>query len=101
MGIKARQEVMKNIATDAKKQLAKESSSKDFITKLIVQGLLMLLDKQVLVRCRQSDVQVVNGCLKAAQERYTSIIKKETGQTIECALKVDDKYLASDCMGGI
>merc|ERR1712084_33879 len=57
--IKARQDVMQGIAGDVKKKLASEGSSPQFITKLIVQGLLMLLEKQVTVRCRAADASKV------------------------------------------
>merc|ERR1719450_1140218 len=68
--IKARQEVMHKIEGDVRAKLVSESSSQAFITKLIVQGLLMLLENDVVVRCRQSDVAVVKGCLAGAQAEY-------------------------------
>merc|ERR1712151_359367 len=99
--IKARQEVMQGIAGDVKKKLASEGSSPQFITKLIVQGLLMLLEKQVTVRCRAADASKVKGCLSGAEAEYAKIIKSETGQTLAVTLKVDDATLPSDCMGGV
>merc|ERR1712241_141572 len=45
--IKARQDVMSGIAGDVKKRLVQEAGGADFITKLIVQGLLTLLEKEV------------------------------------------------------
>merc|ERR1712178_469867 len=61
--IKTRQEVMGKISEDVKKaltdQMKTESVSKPFITKLIVQGLLMLLEPEVEIRCKESDVKLV------------------------------------------
>merc|ERR1740121_2441635 len=73
--------------------LINESSSQVFITKLIVQGLLMLLETQVVVRCREKDVTVVKACLAAAQAEYTKLIKAETGATKTCSLEIDKQYL--------
>jgi V-type H+-transporting ATPase subunit E len=107
--IKARQAVMQDIAADAKKKLAGEAASREFITKLIVQGLLMLLEKEVIVRCRKADVKAVTDCLKGAQDEYAKVIKAETGQTLTCTLKVDEQNLppaptgadGPSCLGGV
>merc|ERR1719367_416285 len=74
--IKARQDVMQGIAQEVKGKLGKEGKP-EFITKLIVQGLLMLLEKSVVVRCREDDVGKVQGCLTAAQDRYSKLIKEQ------------------------
>merc|ERR1719382_472470 len=50
--IKARQEVMVKLAEEVRAKLANASSDKEFITKLVVQGLLMLLEDEVVVKCR-------------------------------------------------
>merc|ERR1712187_935207 len=90
--------------------LVSESSSKAFITKLIVQGLLMLLENQVVVRCRECDVSIVKGCLEAAQAEYAKLIKAETGATKACSLEIDTAYLppapvagkdGPSCLGGV
>merc|ERR1712039_510154 len=66
--IKARQEVMGKISEDVKQNLASqmksEATAKQFVTKLIVQGLLMLLEPEVEIRCRQTDVKLVESVLK-------------------------------------
>merc|ERR1719356_651457 len=88
--IKARQEVMSNIAQDARKKLVEDmknvDQSKNFITELIVQGLLMLLESEVTVRCRECDIKLVEGCLTKAQEMYEKSIKDESGATKKCKL---------------
>merc|ERR1712150_109867 len=107
--IKARQDVMQGIAGDVKKRLASEGGSTDFITKLIVQGLLMLLEKDVSVRCRKEDQSKVQGCLAKAAADYASIIKSETGSTMTVNLSIDKQYLPSasagadglTCLGGV
>mmetsp|Transcript_84305 Transcript_84305/g.149002 ORF Transcript_84305/g.149002 Transcript_84305/m.149002 type:complete len:233 (+) Transcript_84305:74-772(+) len=113
--IKARQEVMQMVAKDVQGKLAEELESQDknqkFITQLIVQGLLMLLEPEVVVRCRQSDVGLVNACLKAASEQYSQLIKMQTGASKTCKLAVDSQNFLSpapvpgregaSCLGGV
>merc|ERR1711971_1456693 len=77
--IKARQEVMIKLAEDVRAKLTGASSDKAFVTKLLVQGLLMLLEEQVVVRCRAADKSMVQGCLAAAAAEYSKLIKEQTG----------------------
>merc|ERR1719277_802910 len=74
--IKARQEVMSGIADEAKNKLKQQGGTPEFLTKLIVQGLLMLLEKEVFVRCRKEDAEMV---------------KTETGKDVQVTLQIDDK----------
>lgn len=103
--IKQRQEVMVKIASDSKDQLAgqiKEARfSKTVVTNLIVQGLLKLLEDQVVVRCKESDKSMVEGCLAEATKNYADLIKKETGAVKTCKVTLDTSYLPSTCLGGV
>mmetsp|Transcript_71871 Transcript_71871/g.163152 ORF Transcript_71871/g.163152 Transcript_71871/m.163152 type:complete len:233 (+) Transcript_71871:85-783(+) len=113
--IKARQEVMNKVAQDSKQKLVTElkdaAKSKAFITKLIVQGLLMLLEQDVTIRCREADKALVQSILKQAADDYAKVIKVETGATRTCRLTLDEKqYLppapvegreGKSCLGGV
>merc|ERR1711972_939897 len=89
--------------------LKDEAKVKGFVTKLIVQGALMLLETDVRVMCRQSDVSMVKGCLAEAQNMYSKIIKDSTGSTKTLKLTVADTYLRpaptgdneDGCLGGV
>jgi len=113
--IKARQEVMGKVADDVRNRMVVEmknqDQSKQFITKLIVQGLLMLLESEVVIRCREADKTLVKACLPLADAEYAKIIKAETGATKTCKCTLDEKtYLppapgpnreAASCLGGV
>jgi len=107
--IKARQEVMQGIAAEARTKLQTQGGSPDFITKLIVQGLLMLLEKEVKIRCRKEDKAKVEGCLKNASKEYNDIIKKETGKDMNVNLRIDEATITHSpgagehvpCIGGV
>merc|ERR1711920_999392 len=89
--IKARQEVMTKLAGEVRKELVSKGQDKAFVTKLIVQGLLMLLEDQVVVRCREADKSVVQACLQAASTEYSQVIKTQTGADKNCNLVIADK----------
>merc|ERR1712048_1226428 len=113
--IKARQEMIGKIAEDTKvflqKELTSEAKSKEFVTKLIVQGLLMLLEEKVEVRCRAVDDNLVRGCLQEAAAEYSKTIKAETGANKVVSLTLDtSKKLppapsagqhGPSCLGGV
>merc|ERR1712137_68002 len=100
--IKARQEVMVKLAEDVRAKLSGASSDKAFVTKLLVQGLLMLLEDEVLVKCRAADKAMVQGCLAAAAAEYSKLIKDQTGADKKCNLKIDEKEpLDASCLGGV
>jgi len=103
--IKARQDVMTNIADDVKSELVKAivgTESKEFITKLIVQGLLMLLESEVIVRCRECDKELVGSCLETASTEYARIIQQQTGAEKQCKLSIDENdFLPASTLGGV
>merc|ERR1712060_459662 len=101
--IRARQEVMAKLGEDAKNALLQElkndAKHKEFITKLIAQGMLMLLEDEVQVRCRACDEGIVKACLDAAQ--------KECKLSMDTEIKLPPapdgvwKGLGTSCLGGV
>jgi len=112
--IKARQDVIGLINNDAKgvlqTQLKDQKALGQFITQLIVQGLLMLLENKVQDRCRACDDAVVEKCLAAATAEYAKIVLAETGATKACRLSLDKSVKlpsapagqhGPSCLGGV
>jgi len=102
--VKARQEIMGKIHEDVRSKLNAEGcyQNKHFVTKLIVQGMLMLLETEVDVRCREKDVPLVTACLAQAADEYQKVVKHETGAHKQCKLSIDKKnYLAASSLGGV
>merc|ERR1712217_373749 len=112
--IKSRQDVLAQIKEDSKdaliQELKNETKSKDFVKKLMVQGMLMLLEDQVEVRCRACDDKLVESCIPDAMAEYKRVIKAETGAEKECKVSIDrqnklppppsDPHSPS-CIGGV
>merc|ERR1712232_567462 len=104
--IKARQGVITKLSEDVRQKLAKdlkdEGQSKPFVTKLITQGLLMLLETNVAVKCRKQDLNMVTSIVNKAAEDYTAVIKEQTGASKQCKVEVDkNNFLPETCLGGI
>jgi len=110
--IKCRQDVIGQVAVQCKtvivEQLKSESSHKAFITKLIVQGLVILLEDDVQVRCRAQDDAVVSSCLAAAAAEYAAVVLKDTGATKTCKVSLDKAVklppassCPPSCLGGV
>jgi len=100
--IKSRQAALMKIQDGAAEKLRKESSGGDFLTKLILQGMLMLLEDEVLVRCRAGDDGTIKGCLGAAQSQYSAIIQEKTSASKSCTLTLDtENKLPADKLGGV
>lgn len=112
--IKARQEQITHLSEDSKvalvAELKSEAKSKAFITKLILQGSLMLLEDEVQIRCRACDDALVQSCLDAAAKEYSQVIeqqckiKKQVKLTLDKAVKLPpppDATAHESCLGGV
>jgi len=103
--IKARQNVLGKISALAREDItAKLKSEKElgaYLTKLIVQGMLMLVEDEVSVRCRAVDEGVVKGILGDAQAEYAKIIKGETNAEKATVLSLDAGKLPAGSIGGV
>jgi len=102
--IKTRQEVLKQLSDDTRAylsaQLKSDALAKPFITKLIVQGALMLLEDNVAVRCRACDTALVESCLAGAAAEYAKVVKSETGASKSVKLTLDKANKLPPAPGG-
>merc|ERR1739838_198999 len=111
--IKARQDMLSKIAADTKLELQKELQNQGkltaFTTKLITQGLLMLLEDHVAIRCRQCDDSLVQGCLDEAAAAYKKAVAEASGmqKTVKLSIDKDNRLppasgqAGQSCLGGI
>lgn len=114
--IKGRQDTLHKLAVETKaalmEQMKTEATKKEFYVKLIVQGLLMLLEDEVEVRCRASDDALAQACLQPAMQEYTKVVEAETGGvkkvvklTLDKAVKLPPAPVqgqeGASCLGGV
>jgi len=98
--LKVREDHVRNVLEEARRRLSEvtrnPSKYAEILNSLIVQGLLQLLEANVLVRVREADQSIVDGILDVAAAKYKDITAKEV------ILKVDtESFLPADMTGGV
>eukprot|EP00811_Abedinium_folium_P004642 NODE_14275_length_1118_cov_5.109990.p1 GENE.NODE_14275_length_1118_cov_5.109990~~NODE_14275_length_1118_cov_5.109990.p1 ORF type:complete len:241 (-),score=74.47 NODE_14275_length_1118_cov_5.109990:297-1019(-) len=112
--ITRRQEMISKVSgrvrTDLARELVDEQTSKDLLLKLIVQGLLGLLEDDVVVRCRKCDLKVVQSVVGSAAKQYSGIIQEQSGADRTVNITVDQTNFlhpppseeeGPSCLGGV
>lgn len=99
--LKSRDGILQETYDEAAKQLAEISSSdsdtyEKILHSLILQGLVVLADNDVVVRCRRCDIETIDDMLPAVTEEYVS----STNSPVTVVLD-RDTYLADSCSGGV
>lgn len=91
--LKAREDHVGNVLEEAKRRLGDITKDagryKRLLHALITQGLLQLLEPNVLIRCRQADVGMMEEVMSSAKAQYT----EKTGKDI--VLKLDQETFLS------
>jgi len=98
--LSARQELLDRLFEDARKKLSdtgsKNKNYEEVLKGLILEGMYLLAERKVSVRCRKVDKEKVSNAAKKASEEY----KKQMGS--ESQVAVDEKdWLPEDSAGGI
>ena len=94
--LKARDDYVQSLKEEARKQLAilAEDNSKyqTILSNLITQGLFLLMEKDVTIRCRQKDRELVQQLIPDAINKYKQDLKQQ-----DIKVSIDDKnFLADD-----
>jgi len=99
--LKARDDYVQALKEEARKQLSMLTQDRSkyttILANLIAQGLFLLMEQDVTLRCRRSDYDLVKQLIPEAVNRY----KKELKQK-DLKVNIDDKnFLADDSAGGV
>lgn len=85
--LKAREDHIRTVLEEAKQKLiaiTKDPSQyQTVMTKLISQGLCLLTEKDITIRCRQQDVTLVQNCINTAVDEYKGLTKKNCNVTLD------------------
>lgn len=92
----ARQDVILKIKDDSKDSLKQrvqgdKNHYKGMLKKLIVQGLIKMMEKSILIRCRSEDNDVVSSVLSEAATEFSKLIKDECNVDFKTNVEFD-KY---------
>lgn len=99
--LKARDGILHETYDQAAKELTSLSSSdpeayKKILKALVLQGLNVLSDSDVVVRCRQNDVEVIDEIMAGVTEEYVAASGKSVTVNLD-----RDTFLADSCTGGV
>lgn len=98
--LKARDNILQDTYEEAGNQLGDlpnfdPPAYQEILQSLILQGLIVLSDSDVVVRCRRADVELIDTLLPSVTEEYVA--------STNCPITVvldRDTYLADSCSGG-
>lgn len=76
-------------------RLQDKQARKEALKNLIVQGLTRLLEKNIIVRCRQEDADLINGILTSCADEFNTILRQELKREsdFKVKLEVSPQYL--------
>uniref|UniRef100_A0A915DAR0 V-type proton ATPase subunit E n=1 Tax=Ditylenchus dipsaci TaxID=166011 RepID=A0A915DAR0_9BILA len=98
--LKAREDHLRNVLDEARANLTKISADEkrypSILKGLIMQALLQLLEKNVVLRCRQKDESLVSKLLPECLEELKKMWGNDTNVTID-----NEHYLHPDSAGGV
>lgn len=100
--------MVNNVVDEAKQALVQrlndKSTYKQVLEKLIVQGLIKLLESDVNIVCRKQDKDLIKSVLSSAKSTFESMMKEQTikFRNLQVEITVDDKYhLPEHIIGGV
>jgi len=98
--LKAREEHIRNVLEEARHKLIEVTKDQGMyqkvVQKLIAQGLFILLEKDVLLRCRQQDLKLVENSIHTAYEEYKNATKREVNIMLD-----KENFLQTETGGGV
>ena len=100
--MKRRNECMENLRQSAREQMEQDFNKSnpkyvETLKKLIVQGMIKLLEEEVEIKVREDEVSLVQDMLDDCQSQYSEIMMRETQREYKTTLSVmEDKFLTND-----
>ncbi|RNA37720.1 V-type proton ATPase subunit E 1 [Brachionus plicatilis] len=98
--LKAREDLIQQLRDQAIDQLSlianDETRYTQLLTNLVAQALFRLVEREVIVKCREKDINIVNHSVEAAIGIYKNVIKKDVKVTV-----LNNSFLGPDIAGGI
>jgi V-type H+-transporting ATPase subunit E len=96
--LKARDDYVQSLKEEARKQLAILTQDRlkytTILANLIAQGLFLLMEKEVTIRCRRNDFDLVKQLIPDVINRYKQELKQK-----DIKINIDDKnFLADDSL---
>ena len=117
--MKAINEITDSLKAELKKDFNEQmkqnkNAYKELLKKLMIQGLIKMMEASIVIRCREADKEMIQGILNESIATYRQMIveqvvkfKGKEASEIPCKVKIDEKFLESvenneqsGCYGG-
>lgn len=103
-----RNELMKELVQETlnrmREKLAdpKNPEYREVLKKLVIQGMIKLLEKKVIVKCRKKDLDLVKDMVEEVQDAYAEHMRTETdSDTYTCQVEVmEENFIKEDSQAG-
>mmetsp|Transcript_20914 Transcript_20914/g.18546 ORF Transcript_20914/g.18546 Transcript_20914/m.18546 type:complete len:232 (+) Transcript_20914:23-718(+) len=97
-------ELVKNTLSFLEEKFSDPESDeyREVIKKLIIQALIKLLESKVLIKCREKDLEMIEGLIEEVQDEYAELMLRETERdeyTVEIEI-IQDNYIKEDSPAG-
>ena len=91
-----RSDQMKTIRAESVEKLKKFVSDrnvyKNLMKQLMVQGLIRLMEENVLVRCLEKDYDICKSVVSDAEQEYSKFMKENSGQEYKTSVEVSKEH---------
>ncbi len=101
-----RNKLLQNLKGELEEQLREKIRNKDkyktLMKDLIMQGLIRLLEKNVVIKCRKKDVKLVTSLFDEIKKDFKNFLKKSIDQEPTVNLEIfKNNYLKEEEIGGV
>jgi len=96
------QKIGEECSQSIKKLLNNQAEASKIYANLLTEAALILLEEELEVRCKKSEVALVEGCYQAASAAYSKAIQTQTGVNKKCRFVTNkNAYLPDNSIGGV
>lgn len=85
--LKKREDLIRNVLEEARQKLAEVPQDADLYQKvlqrLIAQSIFRLFEKDVVLRCREKDLKMVEDSLDSVKKEFFAVAKRDVKVTID------------------
>ena len=86
-------DLKKTLASRFQKMVENEAEYKKLMRSLMLECLLKLMDRDIVIQCRKSDIPMVKSLQQEVQKEFREKVKKECNKDIDCKITIDEQDL--------
>jgi V-type H+-transporting ATPase subunit E len=103
--LKVKIECVNNVFEEAKTALVqriknKPNDYKKVLKDLIIQGLIKLLEEQVVIVCKKDDLETIKSVLEEAKTEFLELLKRDSKKfnNFNCTIEMNTRYFLPESL---